>query len=392
MSDAFSRAAIERLTLLRFRNHVSLSLEVNAGPVALVGPNGAGKTNILEALSMLGPGRGLRGTDLRDLTWRAGSEDEAPPIDHWVVSSLAFLGAEETRLGVGLEDDGRGGMRRVARLNGKTVGPKALAETVRMIWMTPVHDRLFAGPAADRRRFFDRLVTSIVPEHSITLNTYESAQRQRQRLIAEENWDTRWLGVLEREMAASGTAIAASRLDVLHVLQRAIDQRADTVFPKAALRLEGLLEAKLAEANDSIGVEAEFSAHLASVRARDAAAGRAIDGPHRSDLKAIHLSNNMDAADCSTGEQKALVIGLVLAHAARVGEARHSLFGGPCPIVLLDEACAHLDKARREALCEELTRLPGQAWVTGTDAELFAGFGSRATVFAVRPGHADRLA
>lgn len=369
---------VARLTLTDFRNHAALDLELDARPVCLFGPNGAGKTNILEALTMLAPGRGLRGASLVDVA-RDGGEMRAQP---WAVSARISNDEEVSVLGAGAERTPEGGVKRVARLNGMPATAGQFAEAARMTWLTPAMDRLWSGAAGDRRRFFDRLTLSRASEHGQSAAAYERAMRERQRLLGERVFDDAWLGGLEREMSAHGAAIAAARVETLHRLQDAIDARPDGAFPKAALALEGMLESKFEQGAKSADVEEEFAALLRDVRARDAGAGRALDGPHRSDLLARHAAKNMPADQCSTGEQKALLLGLTLAQARALAEDPGA---GPS-LILIDEAAAHLDSVRRAALFDELLANPGQAWLTGTDQSLFEAFGPRAQLFEVRDG------
>jgi DNA replication and repair protein RecF len=379
------RAFVARLNLTQFRNHPRLDLETSDRPVCLFGPNGAGKTNILEALSLLGPGRGLRSADLEDVA-RQG-EDGGP----FAVAGLFNLGGEERRIGIGLERTATG-QRRVARIDGKDAGPKDLANTVRLLWLTPAYDRLFAGAAGDRRKFLDRLVFAIAPEHSTQANLYEKAIRERARLLDDARPDHRWLAIVEADAAAAGVALALARLEALDALQHEINARPDGAFPKASLSLEGTLETALRDTNNAAIVETEFTARLHDNRGRDSAAGRALEGPHRSDLSAVHVPSGMAAQKCSTGEQKAIVVTLILAQARRIASglptAKSAGFSGPNPLVLLDEANAHFDPARRAALCAELQALPGQSWLTGTDRNLFDGFGTDATLFEISAGHA----
>lgn len=386
--SASPRAFVARLSLTQFRNHPRLDIETTDGPVCLVGPNGAGKTNILEALSLLGPGRGLRGADLDDMA------RQGPDGGPFAVAGLFNLGGEERRIGIGLERTPTG-QRRVARIDGKDAGPKDLAETVRLLWLTPAYDRLFAGPAGDRRKFLDRLVFALAPELTTQANLYEKAMRERSRLLETPRPDTRWLAILEADAAAAGVALALARLEAIDVLQSEIDARPEGAFPKAALTLEGSLETALRETPDSAQIEADFTAALHNNRARDSAAGRALEGPHRSDLSAIHAPSGMAAQKCSTGEQKALVTTLILAQARRIASglptAKSSGFYPQNPLVLLDEAAAHFDPTRRAALCAELLALPGQSWLTGTDQSLFEGFGSHAMKFDVSAGHAQPI-
>ncbi|HVY86717.1 MAG TPA: DNA replication/repair protein RecF [Caulobacterales bacterium] len=371
------RLSVSRLSLRDFRNYVALDLQLDSRPVCLFGSNGAGKTNILEALTMLAPGRGLRSASLDELA-RDGDTTRAQP---WAVSARVVRDGEETNLGVGAERTPDGAVKRVARRDGQPATANDLAEAARMTWLTPAMDRLFSGPAGDRRRFFDRLTLARAAEHGHAAAAYERAMRERQRLITDRG-DEAWIGALEREMAAHGAAIAAARVETLHHLQDAIDARPDGAFPKAILSLEGALEAQFEAGAKSADVEEGFARTLRDVRWRDAGAGRALDGPHRSDLLARHAAKNMPADQCSTGEQKALLVGLVLAQARALANDPGA---GPA-LILIDEAAAHLDAIRRAALYEELLAGPGQAWLTGTDENLFEAFGARAQMFEVRDG------
>lgn len=372
---------VARLTLTDFRNHAALDLELDARPVCLFGPNGAGKTNILEALTMLAPGRGLRGASLVDVA-RAGGEERPQP---WAVSARVVQDGEETVLGAGAERTAEGSVKRIARRDGQAATASELAGAARMTWLTPAMDRLWSGPAGDRRRFFDRLTLARAPEHGHAAAAYERAMRERQRLLNERVFDQAWLGGLEREMSAHGAAIAAARVETLARLQEAIDARPAGAFPKALLALDGLLEQRFESGAKSADVEEEFAGLLRDVRGRDAGAGRALDGPHRSDLKARHGAKNVDADQCSTGEQKALLLGLVLAQARALADDP----GAGASLLLIDEAAAHLDSIRRAALFEELLANPGQAWLTGTDENLFEAFGARAQRFEVREGRVN---
>lgn len=369
---------IARLTLTNFRNHAALDLALDARPVCLFGPNGAGKTNILEALTMLAPSRGLRNASLIDVA-RTGGEDRAQP---WAVSARVVQDGEETVLGAGAERTPEGGVKRVARRDGQPATASELAQSARMTWLTPAMDRLWSGAAGDRRRFFDRLTLARASEHGSSAAAYERAMRERQRLLSDRVFDDAWLSGLEREMSAHGAAIAAARVETLHRLQDAIDARPDGAFPKAILSLDGLLEARFERGAKSADVEEDFAELLRDVRSRDAGAGRALDGPHRSDLLARHAAKDMPADQCSTGEQKALLVGLTLAQARALADDA----GAGASLILIDEAAAHLDSVRRAALFEELLANPGQAWLTGTDENLFEAFGARAQGFEVRDG------
>jgi DNA replication and repair protein RecF len=375
---------LSRLTLTEFRNHAALDLPVDSRPVCLFGPNGAGKTNIIEALTMLAPGRGLRSAAPSELA-RNGGEARA---QLWAVSARVSLDGEETHVGVGAERTPDGGVKRVTRRDGRAATSMELADAARMTWLTPAMDRLWAGAAGDRRRFFDRLTLSRASEHGHAAAAYERAMRERQRLLSERVFDDSWLGALEREMAAHGAAIAAARVETLHRLQDAIDARPEGAFPKAVLAIDGALEARFEAGAPSADVEEDFTDTLRQVRGRDSGAGRALDGPHRSDLKARHAAKGMDAEQCSTGEQKALLLGVVLAQARALAADPGA---GPS-LLLIDEAAAHLDSIRRAALFDELLANPGQAWLTGTDESLFEAFGARAQVFEVRDGAVSGVA
>lgn len=283
------------------------------------------------------------------------------------------------QLGVGAERTPEGGTKRIARLNGESATPGDLAAVARMTWVIPAMDRLFAGPPADRRRFFDRMTIARAPEHGAQAAAYERAMRERQRLLSEPGYDAQWLAGLEREMAGHGAAIAAARVETLELLRRAIAQRPDGAFPKADIVLEGALEEQFLAHEKSFDVEDRFARALHDARARDAAIGRALAGPHRSDLTVRHQAKDMPAEHCSTGEQKALLLGLFLAHARALADDPGA---GPA-LLLIDEAAAHLDAERRAALFDELLANPGQAWLTGTDANLFEAFGDRAQLFRI---------
>lgn len=366
-----------RLTLTDFRSHAALDLTLDARPVCLHGPNGAGKTNILEALTMLAPGRGLRGASLTEVA-RGGEAQAGARARPWVVSARFRVEDQDVALGAGAERTDAG-MRRIARIDGSSATASELARAARLAWLTPAMDRIFAGSAGDRRRFFDRLVLGRAPEHGQSAAAYERAMRERQRLLNDDVNDPVWLHSLEREMAAHGCAMAAARLEMLERLQETIAGRPDGAFPKAKIGLEGALEAAFAEGQVSADIEDAFCETLTRARKRDAKAGRALDGPHRSDLLVRHAPKDMPADQCSTGEQKALLLGLILAH----GRALADDPGAGPALLLLDEAAAHLDPDRRAALYEELLALPGQAWLTGTEIGLFEAFGARAQLVEV---------
>ena len=363
-------AAIRRLDLTDFRNYRALRLEVGPAPVVLTGANGAGKTNLLEALSFLAPGRGLRRAALSEVARTSGGAVAAG----WAVAARVDTRNGQIALGSGVENpvaDARRS-RRSVRIDGAPArGQAALAEHVSIIWLTPEMDRLFQDGASGRRRFIDRMVFGFDPEHANRLVAYEQALRGRQRLLRDHVADPAWLAVLEETMAASGVALAAARRDAVARLDAALkngDAAAALPFPRAGLELTGELDDWLGE-GPALDAEDRLRAALAAARTRDGSAGRTEHGPHRSDLRVGHLDKNMPAARCSTGEQKALLIAIILAHAQLL-----TLDRGATPVLLLDEVAAHLDEGRRTALAARILDLGAQAWVTGTDDSLFAGF------------------
>ncbi len=377
--------AVRRLMITCLRSYERLDLDVDERSVVLTGANGAGKTNILEALSMLAPGRGLRGAGLRDLVRRRSGEPATflptDPARLWTVAARLQVGADDVQIGTGLDIVASGAVRRVVRINGAPAsGPAALGRYVRAVWVTPAMDRLFMEGAGQRRRFLDRLVLAQDPDHAQRVALYEKAQRERQRLLRDGPWDDLWLEALEQTMAESGAAIAAARNALVARLSRAAGP-AESLFPRARLSLEGELETALTR-RPAVEVEDAFRATLREGRRRDAEAGRCLNGPHRTDLVVVHAQKGVPAHLCSTGEQKALLIGLVLAHARELcAEAN-----GVPPLLLLDEIAAHLDGRRRAALFDEICTLGCQAWMTGTDSTLFAPLGARAQHFTVSDG------
>jgi DNA replication and repair protein RecF len=368
---------IRRLALSDFRSFERLDLEFDGRPVALTGANGVGKTNLLEAISLLGPGRGLRRARLEELSRIGGS-------GAWSVSARLSCAGDEIALGVGgVEGEGR----RRCRVDGETAkGPSALGERVSLIWLTPAQDRLFVEGAADRRRFLDRIAAALDPANARIAAAYESAMLRRQRLLEDESADGAWIEALEIQMAEHGVALAASRRDTAGALAAAAAEDDGGVFPAADIALEGVIESALAHA-PAAEVEEDFAARLRAMRRRDAAAGRALDGPHRSDFVVTHRGKRRAARLCSTGEQKALLIGLVLA-GARALSLRPD---APPLVLLLDEIAAHLDERRRSALFDILHGLDFQCFMTGTDESLFRAWGARAQAFEVRDGAAFEI-
>ena len=363
-------AALSRLTLTDFRSYARAELVMDGRPVFLVGPNGAGKTNLLEAVSLLTPGRGLRGTSLAEVGRRLPGERVGRA---WAVAATVLAPDGETRLGAGVSEPGAA--RRTVRLEGETVPPGRLADHLRQVWLTPAQDRLFLEGAGDRRRFFDRLVFAAEPRHAAHASAYEKAMRERMRLLGDESGprDAAWLDALEARLAEAGALMAEARARTLEALQVEIDSRGDRPFPQARLSLTGEWEQMAGEGAEIADLEVRLAAALAAARDRDAAAGRALTGPHRGDLAVLHLEKDRPAAECSTGEQKALILNLVLAQAARLARS-----DAPAPILLLDEVAAHLDARRRAALFDEIEALALQAFLTGTDDHLFEGLKGRA--------------
>jgi DNA replication and repair protein RecF len=371
--------AVRQLRLTDFRNYRQLRLDCGLEPVVLVGDNGAGKTNLLEALSFLAPGRGLRRARLDEVTRR-------PDATTWAVA--ATLDTPEGRLavGTGLEPGRAEGTlpRRAVRIDGQTATSQtALGRHVAAVWLTPQFDRLFLDGASERRRFLDRLVTALHPEHAGDVAAYENALRQRARLLADGsqggNRDPHWLTALEDTMARHGVALAANRADTVQRLDAAARLGVGP-FPRASLAMAGEVDGWIA-AMAAIDAEDRLRAELARNRLRDAEAGTTSMGPHRSDLAVRHLDLDMPAADGSTGQQKALLVSIALAHARLVTLSR-----GRPPLLLLDEIAAHLDAERRAALFEEVVALGVQSWMTGTDAELFKPLAGRAQVLRVTDG------
>ncbi|ATQ44745.1 DNA replication/repair protein RecF [Caulobacter mirabilis] len=373
------RSALVTLALTDFRSYERAELRAEGRTVCLWGPNGAGKTNLLEAISLLSPGRGLRGSSLAEVGRRLPGEATGRA---WAVSALIQDDEDEVRLGAGTEAPGAA--RRLVRIEGETVPPGRMADHVRPIWLTPQQDRLFLEAAGDRRKFFDRLVFAAEPRHAAVANAYDKAMRERMRLLTDETGgepDPVWLSALEARLAESGALLAEARARTLSALQTEIDGRGDRPFPQARLGLTGEWEKLAGEGVEFSEIEARLAAALAAARPRDSSAGRALTGPHRGDLAVVHAEKDRPAAECSTGEQKALILNLVLAQAARLSRAESA----PSPILLLDEVAAHLDPLRRAALADEIAALGLQAFLTGTDQALFDPFKGRALGVRVEP-------
>ena len=374
-------AFIRSLQLTHFRCYDGARLDgLISGPVVLTGPNGAGKTNVLEAVSLLSPGRGLRGAKISEMQQR-----DAP--SPWALSAEMGTPFGSIRIGTGL-DANSATEKRIVRINGETAKAQtALAEYLACVWLTPQMDRLFLEGSSARRKFLDRLIFAFDPGHAGRVTRYENAMSQRSKILRESDRpDPVWLDGLEAQMAETGVAIAAARTEFLTILQRACDQGhvEETLFPRAFMRLSGTIEELLAQV-PALEVEDMFRYQLRDSRSVDARTGGAATGPHKADLAVTYAAKNMPADQCSTGEQKALLIGITLAHSRLMAVER----GAP-PILLLDEVAAHLDENRRAALYDILLGLGGQVWMTGTDALLFDSLGSRAHYFHVEKSHLQR--
>jgi DNA replication and repair protein RecF len=371
------RTALRRLTLTDFRSYERAALVLDGRPVFLFGPNGAGKTNLLEAISFLIPGRGLRNAAIAEVGRREPAEVRGRA---WAVA--AELEGEDgpVQLGTGLET--ASAARRTVRIDGDPAQPGRLAELMRLVWLTPREDRLFLEGAGERRRFFDRLVFAGEPGHAVQVGSYERALRERTRVLAESPADPAWLTALEARLAKAGAAMVVARARTLAALQAEIAARGERPFPQASLALAGAWEAMAGEDVPSEEIEARLARALAAARPRDAAAGRALTGPHRGDVMVGYVQKGRPAAESSTGEQKALILNLILAQASRLSRAESQ----PNPILLLDEVAAHLDSSRRAALFDEIEALGLQAFLTGTDSTLFATLKGRAQGFSIDAG------
>jgi DNA replication and repair protein RecF len=372
---------IQRLSLTHFRNYRAASVDVRGDLVVLAGPNGAGKTNCIEAISFLSPGRGLRRATLDDVADNQGDGSWAVAAEVEGALGLATLGT-----GIDKPAADEATTTRRCRIDREPVSSAAaFGDHLRMVWLTPAMDGLFLGAASERRRFLDRLVLAIDSGHSARVNALERSLRSRNRLLEDARADPHWLDAIEHETAQLAVAVAAMRSETVTRLQAALTARGEgSAFPTAIITLDGWMEIELLS-EPALNVEDRYRAILREARPRDAAAGRTLDGPHLTDLNVIYAPKNTPAKDASTGEQKALLIGLVLAHAGLVAEMT-----GITPLLLLDEVVAHLDPGRRAALFDELDRLGAQVWMTGADPLAFAAVTSRAQIFDVEAGRVSR--
>jgi len=360
--------ALDRITLTHFRNHAATRIEGTKQFNLLVGENGAGKTNVLEAISLFAPGRGLRRAALAEMAEKDGDRGFG------VAAELASDdGRDPVRLGTGI-DPARPG-RRLVSVNGAETSAVSLGEWLSLAWLTPAMDRLFSDSAGARRRYLDRLALALDPTHARHAARYEAALRERNRLLADDREpEAQWLDAIEAQMAGAGAALATGRLALVQQLSQALATLPDEPFARPELQY----------AAGGPPDEAELQGELARHRAKDRAARRSLLGPHRDDLLVMMAGKAMPAADCSTGEQKAMLIALTLAHASLAAGARPSL-------LLLDEVAAHLDPLRREALFERLRANGAQVWLTGTELASFAGIEADAAVWRVRGGAVERL-
>ena len=359
--------ALTALTVSHFRSHKLARLALDGRPVAIHGPNGAGKTNILEAVSLFSPGRGMRRASAAEMTRR-------PEALGWKLSGLLAAQGQNYEI----ETWSEGGAARQVRIDGKAASQVDLGRLARVVWLVPSMDRLWIEGAEGRRRFLDRIALSFDPSHAEAALTYEKSMRERNRLLKEQVRDAHWYAALEGQMAETGHRIHAARLAALDHL-RAAQEQAETAFPSADLELvqsEGAMPDTADDLREALN-ESRF---------RDLAAGRTLVGPHRSDLYGVFAAKGVPAKDCSTGEQKALLVSLILSNA----RALAGMVGAP-PIVLLDEVAAHLDAGRRAALYDEICALGAQAWMTGTGPELFSELGDRAQTLIVNDSDAGSV-
>jgi DNA replication and repair protein RecF len=377
-------AFIRRLTLTNFRSYHAAQVQLDrAGPVVLTGANGIGKTNLVEAVSLLAPGRGLRRATMEELAFSEGDGAWAVSAEIEGMLGLATLGT-----GIDPPAGEESVPTRKCRIDRESVGSAtAFADHLRVVWLTPAMDPLFNGPASERRRFLDRLVLAVDAQHSSRVAALERSLRSRNRLLEDSPGDSHWLDAVEHETAEVAVAVAAGRAETAKRLSAALEASRDTAreFPPAQIALQGWMEQLLPD-HSAVEIEDRYRSLLKDNRARDAAAGRTLDGPHLSDLIVSHASKNIPAADASTGEQKALLIRLVLAHASLIKQMT-----GFAPLLLLDEVVAHLDPSRRAALYDALSLLGAQVWMTGADPAAFGDIVGRAQVFLVRGGMVEQV-
>jgi len=365
--------SLSKIVLSNFRNYSNLSLDLSPAPVILTGANGSGKTNILEAISFLSPGRGLRSIKL-DEADKILPQNQQP----WAVAAWVAYGDDEIKIGTG-RDGLSAANKRIVKIDGNIIrGQAELAAAFSVMWLTPQMDGLFLAASSDRRKFLDRLVYNFNPEHASLVYSYEYAMRERAKLL-QENCDKSWLAVLESKMAEKSVAIAIARVDAINIIQDAI-YKAPSVFPKAQIGVAGIVEEIVGSA-PALEIEAFIKQKLCDSRSNDARSGRTNIGTHRSDFLVTHLQKNMPAEFCSTGEQKALLLAIILAEARAKAQWKNNV-----PVLLLDEVVAHLDSERRAALFDEFLAMGAQVWMTGTDASLFSELTGKAQFLEVSGG------
>lgn len=370
---AAKKICITQLSLYNFRNYAHAALEVGESAVVLTGRNGAGKTNILEAVSMLVPGRGLRKAKIAQM-------DNAQAQQPWVISAQINGLQGECQIGCG-RDVSSTSDKRLIKIDETPASSQAeLGQHLSMLWLTPQMEQLFNQGTSEGRRFLDRLVYSFDAHHATRINKYEFAMRERNRLLSQPSADSHWLDTLEKTMAEMAVSIAQTRLDTLQSLNHAI-QLSDRPFPKAYIKALGIVEDQLAQEKSALEVEKKIAEQLQAARRKDAAAGRTLEGTHRSVLDVTHTEKNLPAADCSTGEQKALLLSIILAQAKASALRRQTV-----PLILLDDVAAHLDAQRRLELFDEIQAIGAQVWMTGTDPDFFSQMGGKVLFFHVDNG------
>lgn len=368
-TPAFS---LSKVILSDFRNYSNLSIELNSSPVVITGANGSGKTNILEAISLLSPGRGLRSIKLDE----ADRRDERPLP--WAIAAWIECGGDEIQIGTGRDTSGIAN-KRIVKIDGNVIrGQAELAHAFSVMWLTPQMDGLFLAASSMRRKFLDRLVYNFNPEHASLVYSYEYSMRERAKLL-QGNCDKNWLSVLEAKMAEKSVAIAIARVDAINIIQDAI-YKAPSAFPKAEIKIEGFVEG-IVGASPALEVEELLKQKLHDARTTDSRTGRTSIGTHRSDLIVTHIQKNMPAELCSTGEQKALLLAIILAEARAKATWKNNV-----PVLLLDEVVAHLDITRRNALFDEFIAIGAQVWMTGTDTSLFEDLKGKAQFLEVNDG------
>jgi DNA replication and repair protein RecF len=364
--------SISSLSLHHFRNYEAARIEPEAPIVVLSGRNGAGKTNILEAISLLTPGRGLRKAKLSELDFLSSQQS-------WAISAHINGIQGAAQIGTGHTEE-EGIDKRLVKIDGKIAPQTHVGKHLSMLWLTPQMEQLFLEGASAGRRFLDRLVYTFDTEHATRINAYEQVMRERNKLLETGSSDDFWLDTLEQKMAENAAVIAASRLSAIDNLNHTM-QQSTLSFPKAQLAAEGFIENRLQAGEPSLQAERALRQTLAAGRARDAAAGRTLEGAHRSELRVFHVEKQMPAEGCSTGEQKALLLSIVLSQARTT-----ALKKGLVPVLLFDEVAAHLDGIRRLELFEEICQIGAQTWMTGTDENLFSDLKGKATFFQVENG------